>query len=122
MADPAGHGDLPAGHIAGDRRGRTTGRGFVDRVTILPRSAAPRFSAFISDAAHSPGPVTGEPQAATTRYSGTGVRLVWTGQRKIPGIDPGVELAFEGMLSIVDGVPTIYNPRYEIIGRLEETL
>ncbi|NJC22141.1 hypothetical protein BJ994_001217 [Arthrobacter pigmenti] len=91
-------------------------------MTILPRSSAPRFAAFISDAAHSSGPATGEPRAAATRYSGTSVRLVWTGQRKISGIDPGVELAFEGMLSIVDGVPTIYNPRYEIIGRPEETL
>lgn len=49
------------------------------------------------------------------------VRLVWNGQRRIPGIDPGVDLAFEGMVSLVDGIPTIYNPRYEIVGRPEES-
>lgn len=87
------------------RRGRISGHGFVERVTILPRSAIPQFSAMV--ALH-------EPRDAR-------VRLLWTGQRRIPGIDPGINLAFEGMLTIVDGVPTIHNPRYEIVGRVEES-
>lgn len=91
-------------------------------MTILPRSAAPRFAAIVSDTRQGEGRTAGgEPFEGPVRYPGSHIRLIWTGQRKITGINPGVELAFEGMLSIVDGVPTIYNPRYEIIGRPEET-
>ena len=42
------------------------------------------------------------------------------GQRRVPGVEAGVALRFEGMLSQVDGTPTVYNPRYEIIGRPDE--
>ncbi len=68
---------------------------------------------------------TGDTEArgagSVVSITGSHIRLIWTGQRRISGILPGIEMAFEGMLSIVDGVPTIYNPRYEIIGRSEET-
>lgn len=30
-------------------------------------------------------------------------------------------MTFEGMVAQVEGIPTIYNPRYEIIGRPKET-
>lgn len=106
---PAGSGvPLPS-------RGRFAGSGFVERVTILPRTAAPHFSAMV--AMHAGRSANGH-QAAR---ADSRVQLVWTGQRRIPGIDPGISLAFEGMVSIVDGIPTIHNPRYEIIGRPEES-
>jgi hypothetical protein len=97
------------------RRGRVAGSGFVERVTILPRSAAPRFSAMV--ALHTDGLTSG----AQVGHPDSRVRLIWTGQRRIPGVDPGIHLAFEGMVSIVDGIPTIHNPRYEIVGRPEES-
>ncbi len=80
-------------------RGRIRGRGLIERITVRPRSSAPRFTADV----YGLGPV----------------RLVWIGQRIVPGIDAGVELTFEGMASQVEGHTTIYNPRYEIIGRPE---
>ena len=48
------------------------------------------------------------------------VRIIWMGQRRVPGVEAGVALRFEGMLTTVDGTPTVYNPRYEIIGRPDE--
>ncbi|GAB3524916.1 hypothetical protein GCM10027402_21080 [Arthrobacter monumenti] len=53
--------------------------------------------------------------------SGRRIRLIWIGQRQIAGIAAGTDLEFEGMVSLVDGTPTIYNPRYEIICRQERT-
>lgn len=96
-------------------RGRFAGSGFVERVTILPRRAAPQFSAMV--ALHPSRPAVG----AHTARPDSRILLIWTGQRRIPGIDPGINLAFEGMMSVVDGIPTIHNPRYEIVGRPEES-
>lgn len=110
--DPSGRPPGKAGTLPG--RGRAAGSGFVERVTIQPRSAAPSFSAMV--AVHSDSAEVGRPAVSQQR-----VRLVWTGQRRVPGIDPGVNMAFEGMVSTVDGIPTIHNPRYEIIGRPEES-
>ncbi|GAA2176438.1 hypothetical protein GCM10009784_22880 [Arthrobacter parietis] len=84
---------------------------------ILPRSSAPQFDATI--ALHTQRAASPAAEAAPP---GTRVRLVWIGQRRIPGIDPGVDLAFEGMVSLIDGIPTIHNPRYEIVCRPEESL
>lgn len=110
---PASHPAESGGPLP--NRGRFAGSGFVERVTIMPRSAAPQFSAMVALHADRSAAVH---QAA---LSGNRVQLVWTGQRRIPGIDPGIHLAFEGMVSMVDGIPTIHNPRYEIVGRPEES-
>ncbi len=96
----------PAGGNARGARGRLRGRGLIDSVTYQPKNAPPRFSAIVRVDA---GPLPG-----------TRVRLVWMGQREVRGIEAGVELAFEGMASQVEGMLTVYNPRYEIIGRPEE--
>lgn len=45
---------------------------------------------------------------------GARLRLVWLGQRQVPGIQAGGYLRVSGMLSTRE-TPTIYNPRYEII-------
>lgn len=104
--------DLPA-------RGRARGRGFIDRITIVPLGAAPQFSAIVSDAESLGDSPEGERRGPPARYQGSRVKLVWLGQRRIPGVEAGTQLAFEGMVSPVDGFPTIFNPRYEIIGRPE---
>lgn len=87
------------------QRGRIKARGVIDRVTVAPVTAPPSF-------------------AVQARIDWHGaredVRIVWMGQRRVPGVEAGVELRFEGMLSRVAGTPTVYNPRYEIIGRPEE--
>ncbi|MFF2032261.1 hypothetical protein [Arthrobacter sp. NPDC058192] len=48
------------------------------------------------------------------------LRVVWLGRRRIPGVDAGTELRLEGMVTMRDGLPTMFNPRYEILSRQEE--
>jgi hypothetical protein len=42
------------------------------------------------------------------------IRLVWMGQRRITGIEPGAALTAEGRLAVHRGRKTIFNPRYEL--------
>jgi hypothetical protein len=44
---------------------------------------------------------------------------VWLGRRRVPGIEAGTELRLEGMLSRSEGMPTMFNPRYEILSHQE---
>ncbi|WP_146362339.1 OB-fold nucleic acid binding domain-containing protein [Arthrobacter yangruifuii] len=92
-------------------RGRAYCRGYVSAVTVVPANDPPRFTAVVEDAMAEYREI---PPAGRAK-----VRLVWVGQRRVPGIEAGTWLAFEGMVSAVDGRPTIFNPRYEIIGRPE---
>jgi hypothetical protein len=116
-------------------RGRARARGYIDAVTILPAGASPRFTAIVTDADKyaRPHPDAAPPatdqrgKAGRANGGGRGttprgddrVRLVWLGQRQVKGIKAGTQLRFEGMVSRVDGLPTIYNPRYEIISQQE---
>ena len=91
-------------------RGRAVCAGVIDSVTIMPADRPPEFSAIVTD--HElPGILT---DGLNHR-----VRLVWIGRRRVPGILAGTRLRFEGMVSQRAGLPTIYNPRYEIIGTQE---
>ncbi|HEX2301275.1 MAG TPA: OB-fold nucleic acid binding domain-containing protein [Pseudonocardiaceae bacterium] len=48
-------------------------------------------------------------------FDGTeGIMLVWLGQRRIPGIEPGRTLRATGRLAVRDGCKVIYNPYYEL--------
>jgi hypothetical protein len=47
------------------------------------------------------------------------LRVIWLGRRRIPGIDAGTELRLDGMLTVKEGMPTMFNPRYEILSRQE---
>lgn len=48
-------------------------------------------------------------------FDGSGtVRLVWLGQRRIPGIEPGRTLKVRGRVADRAGERTIYNPWYEL--------
>ncbi len=43
------------------------------------------------------------------------LHLVWLGRREIAGIQPGVQLRASGRVSYYRGIPTIFNPSYEIV-------
>ncbi|MDO4254795.1 MAG: hypothetical protein Q4C81_06580 [Kocuria sp.] len=45
------------------------------------------------------------------------VRLVWQGQRAVPGVSVGTTLDCVGVLCHRDEHPTIFNPRYEIMAK-----
>jgi hypothetical protein len=77
-----------------DRR-RAEMYGVLRSVTLRPRSNVPALEAEL--------------------YDGTGsVQVVWLGQRRIAGIEPGRRIRLEGLVSIRGGRPVLYNPRYEL--------
>jgi len=84
--------------LIADARPRTkvTLAGVVTYVVLHKRGAPVGFAADLDDG------------------SGT-VRIQWHGQVAIPGIVPGRPLMVRGTISTVDGVPTMYNPRYELL-------
>ena len=61
-------------------------------------------------------PRAGVPALEAELYDGTGsVRLVWLGQRRIAGIEPGRRLRLTGFVSTsADGHHVVYNPKYEL--------
>jgi hypothetical protein len=67
-------------------------------------------------------PQGGVPALEAELYDGTGaVRLVWLGQRRIVGIEPGRRVRLSGFVSTTaDGHPLVYNPRYELAPRQGE--
>lgn len=87
-------------------RGRVVLSGYVDAITIQPGTSAPAFTAIVSDRPAPPG---------GRRSPAVQVRLIWLGQRRVPGIFAGSRLRCEGMVAQVDGIATIHNPRYEIL-------
>ncbi|MDR1293855.1 MAG: OB-fold nucleic acid binding domain-containing protein [Bifidobacteriaceae bacterium] len=79
-------------------RDRTRARvaGTVRAVTLRPPSTAAAFEAILDD--------------------GSGaLRVVWMGQRDIPGIGPGRRLLVEGRVSFDVHGPTMRDPRYELL-------
>jgi hypothetical protein len=42
------------------------------------------------------------------------IRLVWVGQQRIAGIEPGRPLTVEGMVGVHRGRKTMFNPRYQL--------
>ncbi|NCT89997.1 OB-fold nucleic acid binding domain-containing protein [Cellulomonas sp. APG4] len=51
-------------------------------------------------------------------YDGSGaLRVVWTGQRRIAGIEPGRRARLRGFVCTQDGRRTMFNPRYELSAR-----
>lgn len=43
------------------------------------------------------------------------MNLIWLGRRSIAGIEPGTYLRATGRVTFARGVPTIFNPAYEIV-------
>jgi hypothetical protein len=127
-------------------RGRVVCHGYIESVTYAPASQVAAFTAVVVDhdapriktpgarttgaaavpsgsaaagAADAAQPATG---ARRQRPSGPKdrLRVVWLGRRRIPGVDAGTELRLQGMVTVRDGLPTMFNPRYEILSRQEE--
>jgi hypothetical protein len=96
-------------------RGHVLCRGFIEAVTYAPASQVATFTAIVVD--HENAPVRARPPG---NGSAGRLRVVWLGRRRIPGIDAGTELRLEGMVTVRTGLPTMFNPRYEILSRLEE--
>jgi hypothetical protein len=56
------------------------------------------------------------PALVVDLYDGSkSLHLVWLGRRTIGGIEPGTFLKARGRVTFVKGVPTIFNPAYEIV-------
>jgi hypothetical protein len=80
-------------------------------VTYVPTNQTAEFSAIVSNAdSRHRGAAAGRPAR---------LRVVWLGRRRVPGVDAGTEVRLEGMLATVQGMPTMFNPRYEILSRQE---
>lgn len=93
-------------------RGRVLCQGHIESVTFVPADRTAEFSAIVSedDAVRPAGPQKGRPPR---------LRVVWLGRRRVPGIEAGAEIRVEGMLARGKDMPTIFNPRYEILSRQE---
>ena len=128
MADRAAEFPQPELSISGlPDRGRVLCRGFIESVTYVPAAQVASFTAIVTDhdVPRSKGglaPVATVPPSAR-RPGGPDrrdrLRVVWLGRRRVPGVEPGCELRLEGMLTLRDGLPTMFNPRYEILSRQE---
>ncbi|KNH12127.1 hypothetical protein ACU18_18800 [Arthrobacter sp. ZBG10] len=117
MADPE-QGGVPAAGVPVPlsqlpAKGRVLCRGRIESVTYFPADRTAAFTAIMSDAE--------PPRPGSTATAGRRARLrvVWLGRRRVPGIEAGTELRLEGMLSRSEGLPTIFNPRYEILSHQE---
>ncbi|GAB3299423.1 DNA-binding protein [Epidermidibacterium keratini] len=55
------------------------------------------------------------PALTAELFDGSGsLRLVWLGQRRIPGIEPGRSITVRGRIAKREGEPAVYNPWYEL--------
>ncbi|TSE16174.1 hypothetical protein B1A87_010130 [Arthrobacter sp. KBS0703] len=120
-------------HISGlPERGRVLCEGFIESVTYAPATQVAAFTAIVTDhdrpgrtrpAEPAPAESSQAPAGAGRNRPSSGrrnrLRVIWLGRRRIPGIDAGTELRLEGMLTVRDGLPTIFNPRYEILSHQE---
>ena len=138
MVDASGKEPAAAVPVRGlPERGRVLCRGFIESVTYAPAGEVAAFTAIITD--HDAPPPKVRPAAvraaaagqvgpsgpAGVRRKGPAVaadrlRVIWLGRRRIPGVKAGLELRLEGMVTVRDGLPTMFNPRYEILSRQEE--
>lgn len=104
-------------------RGRAVCHGFVDSVTYVPASDIAVFTVVVKDRDFPLKKDTrgkGDDGALRPASARSGrLRVTWLGRRRVPGIVAGVELRLEGMLTLRDGQPTMFNPRYEILSRQE---
>ena len=108
---PARPGYLPLNELPDKGRVRCQGR--IESVTYVPADQTAAFSAIVSDS--EPGrPAPGSVPGRRAR-----LRVVWLGRRRVPGIEAGTPIRVEGMLSVSNGMPTMFNPRYEILSRQE---
>jgi hypothetical protein len=113
QGDPASAPDtgVPVSQLP--ERGRVVCHGHIESVTYMPADQNAAFTAIVAD--------PDVRSSGVKKSQGKGVRLqvVWLGRRRVPGIGAGTEVRLEGMLSQSHGLPTMFNPRYEILSRQE---
>lgn len=102
MADPQDE----ASHPADAHGGPVRLTGMVAAVRLPPHGQALRFEVDL---------VTRAPKPDRISTGGEWIRLIWIGQRRVPGITGGRWLSIEGFLAEHQGLPTVYNPRYELL-------
>lgn len=103
-------------------------RGLIESVTYMPANQVAAFSTIVrdyyaprhNDAAETESGVRGSDRGRFVSGRRDRLRVIWLGRRRVPGIEAGIELRLEGMLSSKDGLPTMFNPRYEILSRQEK--
>lgn len=130
MADPAGKSRQPELSISGlPDRGRALCRGYIESVTYVPATQVASFTAIVTEhdlppKKKSSGPGANGEATKGRKPGGSGkrdrLRVIWLGRRRVQGIEAGSELRLEGMLTMRDGLPTMFNPRYEILSRQED--
>lgn len=91
---------------ASSRRRRVMVEGEITEVTFSPATEAPKYRAVL----HVQNPPGGQRDREDSY-----VTLFWHGQRSVPGVMAGARLRCVAVVSFTDSVPTMYNPRYEII-------
>ena len=120
-------------------RGRVLCHGYIESVTYAPASHVAAFTAVVVDhdapktrgakavpagsataAVRSPAESAAEERRQRPAVPKDRLRVVWLGRRRITGIDAGTEVRLQGMVTVRDGLPTMFNPRYEIVSRQEE--
>ena len=109
MQTSAGYGEIGSLRELPER-GRVTCNGYIESVTYEPASEQASFSAMVTD--------TVEEWVRSPVHER--LRVVWLGRRRVPGIEAGVQLRLEGMVTRRDGLHTMFNPRYEILSRKEK--
>lgn len=72
--------------------------GTIRAVTLRPRSTVPALVVELYDGSQT-------------------LVLVWLGRRQIRGIEPGAYVRATGRVCNREGVPTIFNPAYELLPR-----
>ena len=77
-------------------RQQATVSGTVRAVTLRPRINVPALVIDLYDGSRT-------------------INLVWLGRRSIAGIEPGTYLRAQGRVTYYRGIPTIFNPPYEIV-------
>ncbi len=110
MAESAAPGG-EAGWESLPGRGKVQLRGYVAAVTYPSSRQAPVFSAVLAPSAAPPG---GRKRPVER------VKLVWLGQRRVPGIGAGGWLRCSGMLFTEGGNRVMYDPSYEILEAEED--
>lgn len=103
MSERTDERDTPvhdSGATARNLRERTTVTGRIVAITYPSKRATATIQAHIQD------------------EKGTLI-VSWSGRRDIPGIRVGQTLSVEGVTSLVDSQPHMFNPRYEILASTE---
>ena len=103
---PVSAADLDPRTAAGAARRRVVATGLVVEITVPPAAGVQNYTALLVP--ECPSRPDADPRP---------LRLVWQGQRSVPGVTAGTRLRCAGVVSFRDGRPTMFNPRYEIIAK-----